>query len=407
MSDSCLELTNRQARHIWLERQQLAAPPCGKRQISAFVDRIASLGMVQLDAIGILARAQHHILWSRQTAYRQRHYNQLLQDKRQVFEHFSHDAVILPMSTYPYWVRQHQRRTEHYGRTGWQQSKEERQLQQQLLHHIQEHGPACSRDLAFHQTGPVDKSVHAWMRPRQKQALDYLWLTGSLDVSHRQDFTKYYDLTERVIPAAYRQVQLDDRTQINWLCEQALMKLGFANATEIQRFWEVCSIQEVQAWLKQPSMPIMSVSYPDTEGRVHRAFALADCEDALHSSIRPTTRLRILNPFDPLLRDRRRLERLFGFQYRIEIYVPPAQRRYGYYVYPILEADRLTGRIDVRADRESDRLETRAWWLEPGFRETAARRMKIHAELTRLAALAGVSSAGELPAVSEPPADHP
>ena len=404
MSDSCLELTNQQARNLWLERQGLSVPPCGKRQISALADRVSALGMVQLDAIGILARAHHHIMWSRQSAYRQKHYDRLLQAPRQVFEHFSHDAVILPISTYPYWQRQHQRRADHYCRIVWQQQEDEQQLQRQLLEHIGKHGPVCSRDLASHQQGPVDKSVHAWMRPRQKQALDYLWLTGALSVSHRQGFTKYYDLTERVIPEQYRQQKLSTRTQINWLCEQALLKLGFASATDIQRFWDACDLQEVQAWLKKPSKPLIPVSYADTSGNQHHGFALAEQEETLRNTTNATSRLRIINPFDPLVRDRQRLQRLFGFDYRIEIYVPAQRRRYGYYVYPLLEGNRLVGRIDVRANRKADRLETRAWWLEPGFTETAGRRLKIEQELQRLAALAEVSDAGPLPVASVPPA---
>lgn len=405
MSDSCLELTNHQARNVWLERQALSTPPCGKRQIDAFADQVSVLGMVQLDAIGILARAHHHILWSRQSAYRQKHYDRLLREKRQVFEHFSHDAVILPMSTYPYWQRQHQRRAAHYCRIVWQQQKDEQRLQQQLLEHIHQQGAVCSRDLAAHQNGPVDKSVHAWMRPRHKQALDYLWLTGSLSVSHRKDFTKYYDLTERIIPESYRKQQLDEQTQIAWLCEQALLKLGFANAGEIQRFWDACDLEEVRAWLRQPSKPVIPIRYTDACGNRHEAFALAEQEDTLRNTASPTTRLRIINPFDPLVRDRQRLQRLFGFDYRIEIYVPPQRRRYGYYVYPLLEGNRLVGRIDVRANRQQDQLDTRAWWLEPGFRETPARRSRIERELARLAALAQVSGAGPLPAASPPPAE--
>lgn len=404
MSDSCLELTNQQARNIWLERQGLAALPCGKRQTSAFAERISALGMVQIDAIGILARAHHHIIWSRQSGYRQRHYDQLLQHRRQVFEHFSHDAVILPMTTYPYWQKQHQRRTERYRRNAWQQQKEDKKLQQLLLEHIGANGAVCSRDLAAYQQGPVDKSKHAWMRPRQKQALEFLWLTGSLSVSHRQNFTKYYDLTERIIPAHLLQQELDERTQIDWLCEQALLRLGFANATQIQRFWDACDLAEVRAWLKNPSRPLIPVRYKDTDNNSHYAFALAADEDSLRNSTSPTSRLRIINPFDPMVRDRQRLQRLFGFDYRIEIYVPEGRRRYGYYVYPLLEGNRLIGRIDVRANRQADQLETRAWWLEAGFHETKSRRTRLHSELLRLAALAEVSAAGPLPQASPLPA---
>jgi uncharacterized protein YcaQ len=82
-----------------------------------------------------------------------------------------------------------------------------------------------------------------------------MWLSGSLSVSHRDSFIKYYDLTERVIPACHREHRLDERTQVNGLCEQALQRLGFASAIEIQRFWDACELSEVHDWLQKPSMP--------------------------------------------------------------------------------------------------------------------------------------------------------
>ena len=406
MSDSSLLITNRQARDTWLNRQYLASRPCGKSQVSTFARRIEQLGMIQLDSIGVLARAHHHILWSRQSAYRQRSFDQLMQGERAVFEHFSHDAVILPMSTYPYWQRQHQRRAASYRGGSWGQARKDRQLQSTVIRHIEKHGPVCSRDLAEHQQGPVDKSAHAWMRPRQKLTLDYLWLEGTLSVSHRRNFNKYYDLAERIIPARFRDQQLDEQTQINWLCEQALTRLGFASAMEIQRFWDACDLKEVHAWLKQPSIPVMKIAYLDTQGNRISAFAPAELEQQIADNASPVPRVRILNPFDPVIRDRNRLQRLFGFDYRIEIYVPAAKRRYGYYVYPMLEGNRMAGRIDVRANRDNDQLEVRAWWLEPGIRDTPVRRLKIQQELARLSKLAGVGTVSELPDLAEHPAER-
>jgi len=193
-------LTNKQVRHQWLNVQSMAATPCGKRYTSAFEDRVASLGMVQLDSIGILSRAHHHIIWSRQSAYRPSAYNTLLREKRAVFEHFSHDAVILPMSTYPYWKRQQARRAARYAHSDWGKEMAARKTRQDIIRHIEKHGAVCSRDFAKHQKKPVDRSTHAWMRPAHKLALDYLWLEGTLSVSHRENFTKFYDLTERIIP---------------------------------------------------------------------------------------------------------------------------------------------------------------------------------------------------------------
>ena len=105
----------------------------------------------------------------------------------------------------------------------------------------------------------------------------------------------------------------------------------------------------------------------------------------------PPSRLRILSPFDPALRDRKRAERLFGFFYRIEIFVPAAKRQYGYYVFPILEGDAIIGRIDMKADRDRDVLDVTKLWLEPGVRPAKGRLQKLEAELGRMARFAGVS----------------
>ena len=106
----------------------------------------------------------------------------------------------------------------------------------------------------------------------------------------------------------------------------------------------------------------------------------------------PTGRLRVLSPFDPALRDRARAERLFGFHYRIEIFVPAPKRTYGYYVFPLLEGDRLVGRIDMKADRDSDTLRVTALWPERGVTWGKGRQARLDAELDRVARFAGLSA---------------
>ena len=98
----------------------------------------------------------------------------------------------------------------------------------------------------------------------------------------------------------------------------------------------------------------------------------------------PPARLRVLSPFDPLIRDRNRTERLFGYFYRIEIFVPEPKRQYGYYVFPLLEGDRLVGRIDMKADRKAGKLDVKRLWWEPKVRASAGRLEKLEAELARL-----------------------
>ena len=396
-------LTNKQIRHLWLDRQSLLSAPCPKKQVSDFANRVESLGMVQLDSIGVVSRAQHHILWSRQSSYRASDYDKLLEQHRAVFEHFSHDAVILPMSTYPYWKRQQARRAAQYKKAAWGKARTSNYTRDQILNYIGEHGPVCSRDFTQKVNKPTKKTSTAWARPAHKLILDYLWLNGTLSVSHRNKFTKFYDLTERIIPDIYRNDEISDIEQVNWLCESALNHLGFASAMEIQRFWEACDLKEVQAWLLNPTMNIIPIVYKDASGNSIQAYAPSSIEDWIPQLGNPSSRLRIVNPFDPVTRDRARLLRLFNFDYRIEIYTPEAKRKYGYYVYPLLESGRIIGRIDVRANRINDTLETRAWWLEAGIKPTTARMEKLSKELQRLSQLAEVSNTAELPAVSKSP----
>jgi uncharacterized protein YcaQ len=147
---------------------------------------------------------------------------------------------------------------------------------------------------------------------------------------------------------------------------------------------------EVRAWAHARREELRIVEIEARDGSWRRAFAPADIDARLEAAPPPTSRLRLLSPFDPVVRDRARLERLFGFDYRIEIFVPAPKRRWGYYVYPLLEADRFVGRIEVKAERSAGRLLVIRLWPEPGVAWTAARQAKLAAELDRLARFVGV-----------------
>ena len=127
------------------------------------------------------------------------------------------------------------------------------------------------------------------------------------------------------------------------------------------------------------------------DGGMRRSFARPDVLQQAASAPEPTSRLRVLSPFDPALRDRARAERMFGFHYRIEMFVPEPKRRYGYYVFPLLKGRRLIGRIDMKAFREQDCLIVRAVWPEKGVRWSAAKTTQLDSELARVARLAGVT----------------
>lgn len=226
-----------------------------------------------------------------------------------------------------------------------------------------------------------------WSRPPHKLALDYLWYAGELSTAHRINFTKFYDLTERVIPETHRQRSIADQDQIRWLCDAALRRLVFGTTGDIQRFWDAVDSAEVGAWVKEKASRLMPVDIQGADKSWRRAWAFEDVEQQLAQVPTPTSRLRILNPFDPLIRDRQRLKHLFGFDYTVEMFVPAAKRKWGYYVYPILEGDRFVGRIEVKATRKSGTLEVMNLWSESKINWTTARAEKLAAELLRLGRL--------------------
>ncbi|QTD54526.1 winged helix-turn-helix domain-containing protein [Parasphingorhabdus cellanae] len=376
-----LRIKNRDARRLWLDRTGLADTPTGSHDL---LQIIKDLGFVQLDTIRNVTRAHHHILWSRNQNYREPMLNKLLANDRSVFEHFTHDASVLPMDFYPLWQRQ-------FRRLGARAAK----------HKAMDAADIAAIKARISREGPL--STHAfdtkivgkkemWARPPHKRALDQLWYAGELATSHREKFVKYYDLAERVIPAGHREVDHSDDHQVDWLCRAALDRLGFGTLGDIQRFWAAMDAPEVKTWAGKASDHLVPIELETVDGDWVSMVAPANIGSLLVNMRSPTSRLRILSPFDPAIRDRTRLSRLFGFDYRIEIFVPAAKRRWGYYVYPLLERDRFVGRIELKADRKAGIVKVVQIWPESGVKWTADRAEKLDAELSRLARFIGADT---------------
>ena len=388
-SPKLLRIENRDARRLWLAAQGLASAPTGPLDTLSI---IRQLGFVQLDTIRVVSRAHHHILWNRNQHYREPMLNKLLAGQRQLFEHYTHDASVLPIEFYPMWQRQFTRMKQRIDRAGYFSSMSDEVGREAIRQRIAQEGPLSTHAFDTRVEGP--KAM--WSRPPHKLALDYMWYCGELATSHRENFKKFYDLSHQVIPPEFRAANHTDETQINWLCEGALQRLGFATPGEIQRFWDATNAAEVRHWAAQNSRELQQVELQAADGSWSTALALPDIENRLAAVQSPTSRLRILNPFDPVIRDRARLKRLFGFDYRIEIFVPAASRKWGYYVFPLLEGDRFVGRLEARADRVKSQLTVLNLWSEPKIPWTSARAAKLDAELslftTRLRCLARVTA---------------
>ncbi|MEY8830402.1 winged helix-turn-helix domain-containing protein [Sedimentitalea sp. XS_ASV28] len=375
-------LGNRAARRLFLDRHALAEQPVGPARGQNLYDLIHRLGFVQLDSINTLARAHDMILFARRPTYRPGNLKRLYERDRMLFEHWTHDAAVIPMAFYPHWQLRFRRdavRLKRQWRSGRREGFE-RQFRS-VLQHIRDHGPVCSSDV-----GQDEKKGSGgwWDWHPSKTALEYLWRSGALVVIGRDGFRKRYDLTERVMDVAAESPEPGDT--IDWLCHAAIDRLGFATSGEIARFWDTVTTQEARDWcaraLERGSL--IEVDIQGHDGRSRRCLARPDVFDGAEDVPVPPGRMRILSPFDPALRDRSRTERLFGFHYRIEVFVPADLRKYGYYVFPLLEGDRLIGRIDVKAQRECQSLCVTALWPERGVRWSDARTRRLMAELDRV-----------------------
>ncbi|KAJ30563.1 winged helix-turn-helix domain-containing protein [Sulfitobacter pontiacus] len=384
---------NRDARRIFLHRHLLSDAPQGPASGNDLLQLIQGLGFVQLDSINTVARAHDLILFSRRQRYRPQALKTLYERDGALFEHWTHDAAVIPMGYYPHWELRRQRDAQMLRQRykNWHQHDFEGRFQS-VLDQIRAQGPVSSSDVG--QDEPRSNGGW-WDWHPSKTALEYLWRAGALCVVGRDGFQKRYDLTERVIDAALCDPsQAPDEAQtIDWCCNGALDRLGFATPGELAAFWAHISPAGAKAWVQreQAAGRVEQVQIAGADGTVHRSFARPGLASDPARDMAPTARLRVLSPFDPALRDRKRAERLFGFRYRIEMFVPAPKRVYGYYVFPILQGDSIIARVDMKAHRDRDTLVVRALWPEPGSRWGKGKQAAFEAELARIIRLAGVS----------------
>ena len=384
-------LANADARRLFLWLHGLSDPgsaPLKRGGVAALVERI---GFVQIDSIRTVERAHHHILFSRASAYKPAWLDHHIERERTLFENWTHDASIIPARFFPYWKPRFESAGKTImGRAWWREQIGDHPAKTcaQVLDYVAENGPVMARDLKADNPDPPEgnnAAASAWggWHP-SKAALVYLWRTGQLSVTRREGFQKVYDLTERVVPAEYREHEPSEREFLDWTCEQALDRVGFASHSEIANYWEAIRPAAAKAWCEGPGQNAMrTIQVEGADGETREIYARPDIAEEVDQAPPAPARVRFLSPFDPIIRDRKRAEWLFGFDFRIEIYVPAAQRQYGYYVYPMLERDRLIGRIEIKNNREADCLDVIGLWLEPKIRMSKPRHARIEAELER------------------------
>ncbi len=382
------------AARLFLGAQGLLEDPERRATKAAVARVIHTLGFVQMDSINVVARAQDLILFSRLAGYRPEQLRTLLEGDRALFEGFTHDASAIPIAHYPHWKPRFRRdEARMRGHAWWQYHFRGTNAEEVVAHvrsRIAAEGPLMSKDFEHpERRGPW------WGWKPQKAALDFLWRSGVLAIRGRVNFHKVYDLAERVMPGAHALPEPSPEEHADWACAFAARGLVVFTPRELAGFWDALDLEVARTWCAAAAregrlLPVQVEGYGGSHP--HGAYARADWETRLRALPEAPTQLRFLAPFDPVVRDRARALRRFGFDYRFEAFVPGPKRTYGYYVLPILEGERLVGRLDPKLHRERGLLEVRGLWWEPGIKATRSRARALEAAVAALASFAGAET---------------
>lgn len=369
------ELSPAQARRVALAAQGFGAPKPAAVDAGHLRRTVGRLGLHQIDSVNVVARAHYLPAFSRLGPY-----DTSLLDraawgpprKRALFEYWAHEASLLPLDLHPL-LRWRMRRADE-GRAGYgglrAYAGERRAEAVAILDRIREEGPLAASDFEASRTG-------WWAWSGAKRALEWLFYAGHVTTAtRRRSFERVYDLTERVIPAAVLDLPTPDEADAQAaLTGIAARALGVATAGELRDYFRL-----------KPEEGRAAVARLAEEGALVPVRVPGWPATWMHRHARTPRRVRgraLLAPFDPLIWERDRAERLFGFRYRIEIYTPKPKRTHGYYVLPFLLDEALVARVDVKADRQAGRLLVHAVHLESGA--PADTRDELAAELRSLA----------------------
>lgn len=320
---------------------------------------IEHLGYVQIDTISVVARAHHHVLWSRVEGYQEAHLK-ALEESRAVFEYWAHAAAYLPMADYRFSLC----RKEEFlnGKAFW--FEKDHQLAGHVLDRIRREGPLMSKDFKADSPARPGGNGMDWSRNPYNLALRQLFMEGRIMVAGRRGFQKTYGLPHDILPSGIDKKLPARDAYIRYLIARDIRAHGLVKASEIGYL-----LRNIQPALKDGLADMLAAGElisARVEGQGDTLYYLHRGALEQLSQPRPPARLHILSPFDNLVIQRKRLEELFGFSYTLECYTPAAKRRFGYFGLPLLYGNSFVGQLDAKADRKSRCLYINNLVLEAG-----------------------------------------
>ncbi|HWC42552.1 MAG TPA: crosslink repair DNA glycosylase YcaQ family protein [Actinomycetota bacterium] len=350
-------LTSDQARRVALAAQGLAAPaPAGRAGPARLRATLERLGAIQIDSINVVARSHELVLAARAGPHDRTAFDRLVYRRRAGFEYWGHAASFLPIDRFRLCLPR-MRRLAASTRGWWVDVRQRNQhLYGPVLERIRAEGPLAAS--AFRDAdGPRRGSWWDWAPA--KHVLEDLFDCGTLLVHDRVNFERRYDLAERVLPPGVDTAEPTAAEAALELTLLAAAHLGVGTAADLADYYRLRTADAKAALAEAVGSGLLQEVA--VQGWDRPAYLLPGTRvprRVAHPAV-------LLSPFDSLVWSRERTERLFGFRYRLEVYVPAGKRVHGYYTMPVLAGGRLVARVDPKHDRQAGRLLLRGLHLEP------------------------------------------
>jgi uncharacterized protein YcaQ len=378
-----------QARRVAVSAQGLAEPKPRGSVTRAHLRRLINrIQVVQLDSVSVAVRAHYAPVFSRLGPYDRdvldgAAWSHTARAPRLLVEYWAHEAALMAVEDWPL-LRWRMREYTH-GRWGIEIVKKNPQLAENILAAVAELGPSTAGQIEAHlESEPRGRKGPWWDRSDTKWVAEALWSSGALTTATRVGFARHYDLSERVLPPEVFARDVDDVEAVRELVLRAAGALGVATEPDLRDYFRLNPKQS------KPAVAALVAEGELEEVEVDGWSAPAYLRAGL-TVPRVDRGTALLCPFDPLIFFRPRVERLFGFHYRIEIYTPQAKRQFGYYVWPFLLDGRLVGRVDLKAERSKDALNVVGAFVEEG-QDPAVVAPRLAAELQAMASWLGLGN---------------
>jgi uncharacterized protein YcaQ len=389
VSPAPIPLSVVQARRLAYRGQRLAGPRVG-RTADDLVGLVRQLGCVQPDPISVVARSHLLVVWSRVGRYDADRLRRLQEEDRALFEYWAHAASLVPTSDLPIhrWTMERSLQTDrlpHVRIRAWLAVNE--RVVDDLVAKLERDGPLRTQDLGEFALRPWTNG--GWSEAKNVALLlEVLSHSGRVLVSRREGSTRWWDVGARCLPPDAPTEVLDQADVVERCTRRAVRALGVANATQIKAHFTRGRYPDLSTVLAR-----MVADGELVPARVEgiRGTSYVHADDLAGLDDLAPARLTLLSPFDNLICDRSRTAALWDVEVRLEIYTPAAKRQWGYYVLPVLDGDRIVGRVDAGVDAGTRRLVAKAVHVEPGVRWGAGRTRSVARRFEDLARFVGAA----------------